>query len=76
MRLRAVALAPQIDHLRLDAARALIEKKRFDDVRTVLAPVVNNPHGGAEAQSARDLLKTLPAEATPDLASGKDKRSG
>ena len=50
-------------HLRLDAARALIEKQRFDEARTMLAPVVSNPHGGAEAQAARDLLKTLPGEA-------------
>lgn len=63
VRLRAVALSPQISHLRLDAARALVEKQRFDEARTVLAPVVSNPHGGAEAQAARDLLKTLPGEA-------------
>ena len=60
VRIRAVELAPQISHLRLDAAQALIEKKRFADARTLLLPVASNPHGDSYAEAARKLLATLP----------------
>lgn len=63
VRIRAVEVAPQISHLRLDAAQALIEKKRFDDARTLLNPVASNPHGDNNAEAARKLLASLPEKA-------------
>lgn len=62
VRIRAVEIAPQISHLRLDAAQALIEKKRFGDARTLLAPVASNPHGDSNTEAARKLMESLPAK--------------
>jgi len=75
VRLKAVELAPQISHLRLDAAQALIEKKRFDAARTVLMPLASNPHGGGDVDTARTLLRSLPPEASLATKPEGDKKA-
>lgn len=54
--LEARALAPSVQENVVRAGLALLKKGRVDDARRVLAPVVNNPHGGAYAAQARALL--------------------
>jgi Flp pilus assembly protein TadD len=69
IRVRAVVLAPQVGHLRLDAARALIQVKDVAMAKTVLTPLASNPHGGAEVEAAQAMLKGLdPKAADSDKA--------
>lgn len=63
IRLRAVVLAPQVGHLRLDAASALIEIKDLNLARMMLSPLASNPHGGDEAEAAQAMLKSIEAKA-------------
>lgn len=55
----AVALAPQVDDVRIEAARALMMRRRWDEAEPLLIPVANNPHGGAGAAIARAMLKEI-----------------
>ena len=66
IRVRAMLLAPQVGHLRLDAGRALAEFKEYDAARTVLKPLASSPHGGSEAEAAQAMLKALPEEKQPE----------
>ena len=69
IRVRAVVLAPQVGHLRLDAARALIEVKDTAMAKVVLTPLASNPHGGGEVEAAQAMLKTIdPKAADSDKA--------
>jgi tetratricopeptide (TPR) repeat protein len=69
IRVRAVVLAPQVGHLRLDAARALIQVKDVAMAKTVLTPLASNPHGGGEVEAAQAMLKGLdPKAADSDKA--------
>jgi predicted Zn-dependent protease len=68
IRVRAVVLAPQIGHLRLDAARTLIQVNDLDMARTILAPLVTNPHGGPEVTAAQAMLRSIEAK---DVAAAK-----
>jgi len=70
IRVRAMTLAPQVGHLRLDAGRALVEFKEYDTARTVLTPLAGSPHGGPEAEAAQAMLKALPEE-KPAVAADK-----
>jgi Flp pilus assembly protein TadD len=69
IRIKAVLLAPQVGHLRLDAARALIQVKDTAMARTMLEPLASSPHGGGEVEAALAMLKQLDAEKAPDAAS-------
>ena len=62
IRVRAVVLAPQIGHLRLDAARTLIQIKDLEMARTILNPLATSPHGGPEAAAAQAMLKSIDAK--------------
>ncbi len=62
IRLRAMLLAPQVGHLRLDAGRALVEIKDYETARIVLTPLAGSPHGGGEAEAAQAMLKALPEQ--------------
>ena len=74
IRVRAVVLAPQVGHLRLDAARALIQVKDLDTARAILTPLASNPHGGGEVEAAQAMLKSIEAKAGPgDKASDGTK---
>lgn len=66
IRVRAVVLAPQVGHLRLDAATALIELKDLSLARTMLTPLAGNPHGGGEAEAAQAMLKSIEAKKADD----------
>jgi len=59
VRIRAVLLAPQVGHFRIDAARTLIQVKDFDSARFILTPLAANPHGGPEVEMAQEMLKTI-----------------
>lgn len=81
VRLRAMLLAPQVGHLRLDAGRVLVETKDYETARIVLTPLAGGPHGGPEAEAALAMLKSLPedkpvAKATggPDEKPATDKK--
>ena len=54
--LEARHLAPAVLETSLRAGVALLQKGRREDAAHVLAPVINNPHGGRSAASARALL--------------------
>lgn len=55
----AAALAPQVDDVSIEAARALMMRRRWDEAEELLIPVANNPHGGAGAAVARAMLKEI-----------------
>jgi len=78
IRVRAVVLAPQVGHLRLDAARALIQVKDPDLARVLLTPLASNPHGGGEVEAAQAMLKSLdakPGDKASDGPKSTDKAS-
>jgi hypothetical protein len=54
--LQAQALAPQVPTIRLEAARALLIRKKEEEARALLAPLINSPHGGGAAEAARALI--------------------
>jgi hypothetical protein len=58
----ALDLAPQVAGLRLLGARALIAKGRSAEAGEVLAPLVNDPHGGDVSDAARALLAAATTE--------------
>jgi tetratricopeptide (TPR) repeat protein len=62
IRVRAVVLAPQIGHLRLDAGRALIQIKDLNMARMILTPLATGPHGGSEVTAAQAMLKSIDAK--------------
>lgn len=55
----ATALAPQVDSVRIERARALMMRRRWDEAEEVLISVANNPHGGGGAAIARAMLKEI-----------------
>lgn len=59
--INAVVLAPQVDEIRIETARALMMRKRYADAMPLLLPVANDPHGGAGAEIARFMLKEIEA---------------
>jgi tetratricopeptide (TPR) repeat protein len=63
IRIKAVMLAPQVGHLRLDAARALIQTDDLVLARTMLAPLASSPHGGDEVETAQAMLKDIEPKA-------------
>ncbi|KRA57322.1 hypothetical protein ASD89_06495 [Caulobacter sp. Root656] len=70
IRVRAVVLAPQVGHLRLDAARALIQVKDIDTASAMLTPLASNPHGGGEVEAAQAMLKSIDAKAGDKASDG------
>lgn len=57
----AVSFAPQVMSIRGDAAMAMLERERFDEAVVLLTPIVNDPHGGASARRARQILDDVAA---------------
>lgn len=57
----AAVLAPQVDDVAIETARAYIMRKRWDEAEKLLIPVANNPHGKAGAALARSMLKEVEA---------------
>jgi hypothetical protein len=58
----AVALAPQVDDIRIAAARAFMRRKLYSEAVPLLLPVANDPHGGPGSEIARVMLKEIEAE--------------
>lgn len=54
--LAAAAYAPQVTTTRYRAAHALVQEGIYLQAIELLAPIANNPHGGAGMQPVRDLL--------------------
>jgi tetratricopeptide (TPR) repeat protein len=54
--LEARRLAPSVMEMSMRAGVALLQKGRKDEAMRMLAPVLNNPHGGQAAARARELL--------------------
>jgi Flp pilus assembly protein TadD len=71
IRLRAMLLAPQVGHLRLDAGRVLVQTKDYENARIVLRPLAGSPHGGGEAEAALAMLKALPPEPATEKTATK-----
>ena len=63
IRIKAVILAPQVGHLRLDAAQALIRTDDLALARTMLTPLASSPHGGGEVEAAQAMLKSIESKA-------------
>ncbi|AYV44885.1 hypothetical protein CFHF_07255 [Caulobacter flavus] len=60
---RAASIAPQNPAIRVNAARLFIRAKQYEIARELLEPVAGNPHGGAQARRAGQLLTTLEGKA-------------
>lgn len=56
--LEARYLAPAVQELSWRAGMALLRKGRRDEAALMLAPVINNPHGGRAAARAREMLNS------------------
>ena len=54
--LEARHLAPSVMETSFTAGMALLSKGRRDEAAKLLAPVINNPHGGQAAARARQML--------------------
>jgi hypothetical protein len=55
----AAVLAPQVDDVAIETARAYIMRQRWDDAEKLLTPVANNPHGTTGAAIARSMLAEI-----------------
>lgn len=64
----AVRYAPQVMSIRGGAAVAMMDGGLFDEAVVLLTPIINDPHGGADVQFARQLL----AEVEQRRAAGSD----
>lgn len=71
----ATALAPQADENRLRLAEAYMANRLWGEARTMLNPVANAPHPGADRVRARAMLAAI-AEATGGVAPIEEAPSG
>ena len=55
----ALQFAPQVMSVRANAAIAMMEGGRYDDAVAILAPLVNDPHGGSGVEWSRNLLQEI-----------------
>jgi tetratricopeptide (TPR) repeat protein len=55
----ALSLVPQDDGLRATFAIALLEKRRFDDAKLVLQPMLNDPHNPNAIEFAKKILNQI-----------------
>lgn len=55
----AASLAPQVMSIRGEAGSVMFQQGRFDEAEVLLSPVANNPHGGGNAEQARELLARI-----------------
>lgn len=76
--LKAQELAPQVDVIRVQAARALMKRKRFDEAIALLTPIANNPHdtpssvvAGRMIEAAKKGQELPPAADEDDTAPAK-----
>ncbi|MFM9979178.1 MAG: hypothetical protein ACKVOP_14180 [Sphingomonadaceae bacterium] len=69
---RAIELAPQVDDLRFALAESLAVSGDRKDIRTALAPLLNDPHSAETRDRARALLEPR-AAATRGDGAGKSE---
>jgi tetratricopeptide (TPR) repeat protein len=55
----ALSLVPQDDGLRAAFAIALLEKRRFDDAKLILQPMLNDPHNPNAIEFAKKILNQI-----------------
>ena len=55
----AAVLAPQVDDVAIETARAYIMRDLLDEAEKLLIPVANNPHGKGGAAIARSMLAEI-----------------
>jgi hypothetical protein len=67
---RAAEIAPQASLIRMTAARLFIQAKEYEAAREMMAPVAGNPHGGARAKFAGQLLIELRGKVDGETLSG------
>lgn len=85
---RAASIAPQNPTIRTNAARLFIRAKQYAIARELLGPVAGNPHGGAGARRAGQMLARMEGKvdgeplgplindaATPDAAPGEGDKA-
>ena len=61
----AVAYAPQVMGLRVQAAEAMARGGRIEEAIQLLTPAADNPHGGEDAARARERLDALKRQTAP-----------
>lgn len=54
--MQAQILVPSVGEYAIAAAGLLIQKSRFDEARTMLLPIANNPHGGNRSAWAQAVV--------------------
>lgn len=59
---RAAEIAPQVSIIRMNAARLFIQARQYDVASQLMAAVAGNPHGGARAKYAGELMDELADE--------------
>lgn len=76
VRVRTVAMAPEVGVFRLEAARALIANDEPKVARALLMPLAHSPHGGEMVETAQTMVKAIDARLVKvgDKAEG-DKKS-
>lgn len=57
--IRAYKQAPQVVPLRFELIQVLMAHRHWREARALLQPLVNNPHGGQTAASAKRLLQRI-----------------
>lgn len=57
--IRAYKQAPQVVGLRFELIQVLMANRHWREARALLAPLVNNPHGGQTAAAAKGLLQRI-----------------
>jgi Tfp pilus assembly protein PilF len=61
----AASLAPQVMSIRGEAGDVMFQRGRLDEAEVLLSPVANNPHGGSNAEQARELLARIAERREP-----------
>jgi hypothetical protein len=72
--LAALDYGPQVEDIRLEAARGMMLRKRWRDAGAILAPLLNAPHENAYGEQARAMMKEIQAQtgaAAPAAVSGR-----
>ncbi|ADG11638.1 conserved hypothetical protein [Caulobacter segnis ATCC 21756] len=67
---RAAEIAPQASLIRMTAARLFIQAREYEAACEMLAPVAGNPHGGARARYAAQLMAELRDKPDGEALSG------
>lgn len=64
--MQAQILVPSVTGYATQAAGVLIQKARYDEARTMLQPIANNPHGGKASAWAQAVIDGIDAHKSQD----------